>query len=316
MTESEWWVTRPPIPGPSTGGVRFGDAPPPGDTEIETARRRLRRRRARHAGVALTSILVIVGSVVVGVRSLSRPPALELVVADVTVRNPLPDEFHVAVDDRSVSLRLRNDRAEFVERSGFSDGDSTSVEVFVPERIRFKVPSSTPQNRDGAISVLVRITDDAVELQGLDGRWESANPVAEAEEAARRATAAEHARVVTELELVDVQIQGALDRYNKIWDGRDTAPYVEIQPVFAGEILPAVDAAIAHLDAIVTGDVPSQQAIAAQKSCALGLRAAYDRNSYFGPNLSKEDNDAQQAAAWSATKAACDEAANKRLPIS
>ena len=113
------------------------------------------------------------------------------------------------------------------------------------------------------------------------------------------------------LQIVATTIVETSDRYSAIWEGRETAPYSEIAAVINGEILPVVDTAVAQVNELNSTEPLFQPAIDAARLCLGAHRDALVRDSSFNPNLSKEENEAEQTAAWDASGLACADASVK-----
>jgi hypothetical protein len=121
----------------------------------------------------------------------------------------------------------------------------------------------------------------------------------------------EQSRVTSGLQIVATTNVETGDRYNAIWEGRETAPYPEIAAVINGEILPVLDAAIAQVNELNSTEPLFQPAIDAARLCFTARRAAMVRNSSPNLRLSKEEDEAEQTAAWDASDAACGDAYDK-----
>ena len=298
------------IDGAHAAGVDVGDEDVAGpDTGDRGGRKMSSLKRGGLVAVAVVSVLAILGGGAAIVAIAGRPPPLVLELVDASEENPLPADFEVAVNGDDVTTRFSDGTTVVTIDEAFVDSDIAKVTLSVLGDDQLQI------SRDDLTDDATRVTiaDDAVTLG--DQELARPNPVRAAREAeieaARQqiaATEAERRRVHAELVTIGAQLDGARSRYDAIWNGRVTAPYVEIEAVTNGEILPAVDGALGRLAALSSPDAVSQAAIAARTACGSALRAAYVRNASFDLALSDEQNNAQQTDAWNGANAACNDA--------
>lgn len=321
-TDPQWWSTGSPTRLPPRSDRPVAD-PDDGDEagdESEGASDRSghspRRRRFLLSVAVLSAITIVVAGASAVVVLINRPPPLVLELVDATDENPLPDELLVRVNGDLATPEIRDGTAFVTVDDAFDDRDVASVSLFVPEEIDLEIAQALADDE----GIDVRISDDDV-IVG-DVQSERANPVRVAHELAEKrerqriaAQEAEQARVDGELVSIDAQMTAARGRFDAIWTGRDTAPYAEIAAVVNGEILPVVDAVLGRLGALASSDQLSQEAVTAWAACVTATRAAYVRESFSDSTLTYEQNEAQQTDLWSASGAACSDAAAKQVMI-
>jgi hypothetical protein len=138
--------------------------------------------------------------------------------------------------------------------------------------------------------------------------------VQEAQRAEAERLRAEATAVRVERERVGAVLWDAVTRseradaaYQRIWDGRELAPYDEIYDVIHGQVLPEVDGAIGLVSSTTSVDPDGQRAIDAARGCLVALRDAYERDATFNESLTEAANLAEQQAAFDRTNQPCSE---------
>ena len=283
------------------------------------------------AGIGFAVLLAIIAGIFFAVTSGPPPPLRISLSNQTTAENPVPAAFTVDAEGASLSPEWSIEpppQAELQFDDAFAERgtEEVSVTLNVPEPITFSV-SKVGLSRDGNRVLKLIIEDNSVQVVGSgdstgtetltrlnpEGDRLAAEELARKAEAVRRAEwlRVEQSRVTSGLQIVATTITETDDRYKAIWEGRETAPYSEIASVINGEILPVVDAALAQVNELNSTEPQFQPAIDAARLCLSAHRAAMERDSSFNPNLSKEENEAEQTAAWDASYGACEDSQGK-----
>lgn len=294
-------------------GEALSDEPPSAEAQDSDRPGREPARRWWLLASAVVLIMAVAGFVVVVARK-SEPPPLAIRLVDHTSENPLPADLRLEVDGDTMNPRIRNGVVSATATNAFDERDTVVLSVFVPEQARFRIERGVAD--EGPVEV--RVEDDAV-IVGKVSR-DRVDPVREAAAEAERqqiaARDAERKRVGAALNTVRDQIAEAGNRYQAFWEGRESAPYSEIEAVVYEQVLPQMDVALGGLVPLASSDARSQEAITAWTECAKAKRAAYVRNAHVDPASSDEQNQGDIQAAWEAASSPCDVARDKLAVLS
>lgn len=265
------------------------------------------------AGIGFAVLLAIIAGIFFAVTSGPPPPLRISLSNQTTAENPVPAAFTVDAEGASLSPEWSIEpppQAELQFDDAFAERgtEEVSVTLNVPEPITFSV-SKVGLSRDGNRVLKLIIEDNSVQVVGSGDSTGTETFTRLNPEGDR--LAAEESRVTSGLQILDTTLIEISDRYSALYEGRETAPYSEVESVINGEMLPVLDAALAQVNELNSTEPQFQPAIDAARLCLSAHRAAMERDSSFNPNLSKEENEAEQTAAWDASYGACEDSQGK-----
>lgn len=267
------------------------------------------------AAVAIVAVLGLIGYpalrghwVIAG----DRMPDIVVSVVDSTDRNPLSTtRVSISFDTHQTKIDLRVRKTVRFQVVN-SDGSSKTGDlvIAIPEKYKFKIDPSLGSGSDS--KVILRISDNAVDIEssmlvGSDS-YVRKNPVdADREKEVIAAQRVRNRRIaaLTALTSVSTSLKSARDSYNQMWSDRDSVPYTEIVSTVNNEVLPLIDSAVSVLNSVAGVDSEVSLALEAMRECLIAERLAYIRDSILDPQLTEEQNDAQQNEAFETSYAAC-----------
>jgi len=265
------------------------------------------------AGIGFAVLLAIIAGIFFAVTSGPPPPLRISLSNQTTAENPVPAAFTVDAEGASLSPEWSIEpppQAELQFDDAFAERgtEEVSVTLNVPEPITFSV-SKVGLSRDGNRVLKLIIEDNSVQVVGSGDSTGTETFTRLNPEGDR--LAAEESRVTSGLQILDTTLIEISDRYSALYEGRETAPYSEVESVINGEMLPVLDAALAQVNELTSTEPQFQPAIDAARLCLSARRDTLVRVISFNPDLSVEENVAEMTAASDAADGACDDAYDK-----